>query len=179
MSGLRTNGASGARRGLPVVLLAAVGTLVATAASRRPVDRSRAETRTHPATPIEAVGAQERHARPEHLRSTAGRTERSPSTVLEIPAASHERVPNEPRAVRLRGTIRSGGRPVEDLELDFEPRDAACTTGLDFDVTDEHGRFEVELPPGGYTITSDQAWWWRRHVELRPDATEPVLELTL
>jgi hypothetical protein len=100
----------------------------------------------------------------EQLREGTRRTVQAglpPPQPAPVPARDVAPSPDE-GFVLVRGRVRRCGLPVGRLELDFVPASAALDDDEDeddWDLSDEDGRFEVELAPGSYVVRNDGGAW--------------------
>lgn len=72
-------------------------------------------------------------------------------------------------AVLVRGCITRAGTPVPGADLSFL-RDESAVPGpaTDWCVADRFGRYEVELPPGGYAVRSADRPGWQAALAIAP-----------
>lgn len=87
----------------------------------------------------------------------------------------------EAALVRVHGHVQQGGLPAVVCDLAFRRLDERGLAGdeADWDLTDEHGRYEVRLPPAAYLITSEEAGSQPIRMLVPGDRDELVLDLVL
>lgn len=137
--------------------------------------------------------------RPSADRGSSGASVLSGAEILPSPAeprrdttaAAADAPPNAPGRVdppaaplhdrvRVLGRMSRAGLPVADYDLAFHALHAGLASDPeDWDVTDEDGRFEVELPVGGYAVIHADGGPWIRDVLVPGDEPELALDIDL
>jgi hypothetical protein len=100
---------------------------------------------------------------------------RSEQPAPELDARASRRAP-----VRVHGRVRVGGRPLAACELAFHPLGEGLDADEeDWDITDESGRYEVELDPGSYAVLNEANGELLTSVHVPAAATQLTLDLDL
>ncbi|MCA8976081.1 MAG: hypothetical protein KDC98_15270 [Planctomycetes bacterium] len=63
--------------------------------------------------------------------------------------------------VRVSGLVSHAGRPLCNVDLEFhDPRAPDGSAAIDWTLSDNDGRYEVALPPGGYVVGGQDCSGW-------------------
>ena len=103
------------------------------------------------------------------VEATRGEDRPEPSEGAVLPTSFHARV-------RVRGQVRRAGRAVADYVLAFRDSD---DDEVEWEFTDDEGRFEVELSPASYVVMNDDEGTCAANVVVSAGETELVLNIDL
>lgn len=167
-----------------ILALAAWLTLQADSSHRPDETRGARAEAPRPAGPPRAAPAL-REPRPvldsrreAHPPEATDSTETSETHRLEasaVPGPAPHRGP-----VRVHGRVRRGGRPVADYDLSFHLAGGGLADdGVEWDFTDDEGRYEVVLPPARYLVLNGEQGPFRTDVVVPPGEPELQLDLDL
>jgi hypothetical protein len=107
-------------------------------------------------------------------------SETTPSERPEEPEETRDARAARATAVRVHGQVRVAGRPLPACELAFLPLDGGLGADEeDWDITDESGRYEVELAPGSYQVLNEASGELLTNVYVPEAASQLPLDLDL